>query len=1078
MERATSKISAEAIRGKDWLARWIWSEGEPQPRNAYLYARRSFQVPADLGEALTRGLSLAWLRISADSRYVLYLNGVRIGQGPARSWPFDQQYDVYDVGRHLRPGENVVAVLVQHYGEETFQYVLGRAGLLLQVDAGVRPGNADPAAGGSAGMLTLVATDRTWKVQMASAYDRRTPRISCQQAWVEHFDSRLEPRGWTAPGFDDAGWADAVEIGPVGTTPWTSMSPRTIPFLTEEPVYPARLVRARTVRSPHTIWSFDLRPSLLPGDRSANPSVLHGLVTAAWVNRAGVELDVELRRFWGVGRRLRVNGEEVTFADDVARVRLHPGANLFVLDVSGWNHSFFCTFGFKVVSGPGPSPGTGDEAITGFEPLAAGEGSPWTVLGPCPEERPEFQRLWEARDVETARQVLGAVQGREAGTEQSPEPAGEAVPLSRVAREHVVSDHVWARTVAQEEVPEVGPRVLEPEGFLHAGQNCTVVEPTGHDVELWLDFGREIAGFVEFDLDAPAGTILDWNFFEGVQEGRILFTDGLNNALRYICSEGHQFYHSIVRRGFRYALLTLRNFHRPVRLYTVRCLLNTYPFAQRGEFTCSDSRLNEIWKMGAWTTRLCSEDTFVDCPAYEQTFWVGDSRNEALVAQVAFGDSRLADRCLRLVAQSLARSPLPESQVPSGWRNVLPAWSLLWMLACHEHYQFTGDIDFLSAIYPALAITGRNFEKYLNQDGLFEIEAWNMLDWAPMDTPGAGVVTHQNGWLVEAWRRTAELAEALAERWEEQRQPQGCRDTFRTAIPGVPPYPADPPYPTGRPLTRDLLLADAGHFRELAARLKEAINRHLWSEEHQAFIDSIHADGTRSSTISQQTNTVMYLCDVAWPDRRPLLERYLKEPPEGWVRVGSPFMMFFTFEALARSGDFEAILDLTREHWGFMLDHGATTCWEVFPAPTGDRWTRSWCHAWSAGPTYFLSAYQLGVRPLAAGCREVLVAPEPAGLRWAKGRVPTPRGEVEVSWEWETETEWRLHVSLPAGVQAKVVLPQGLLPDPAAPAALALPARDGWRQEGGRWVTMLPGGDDRALRTVKARKARLGGAPE
>jgi hypothetical protein len=43
------------------------------------------------------------------------------------------------------------------------------------------------------------------------------------------------------------------------------------------------------------------------------------------------------------------------------------------------------------------------------------------------------------------------------------------------------------------------------------------------------------------------------------------------------------------------------------------------------------------------------EDTFVDCPAYEQVFWVGDSRNEALVNYYVFGALDIVKRCLRLV---------------------------------------------------------------------------------------------------------------------------------------------------------------------------------------------------------------------------------------------------------------------------------------------------------------------------------------------------------------------------------------------------------------------------------------------
>ena len=56
------------------------------------------------------------LRLSADSRYVLWVNGAEVGRGPIRSQPRRLRYDEYDIAGHLLPGMNVVAVLVTYYG--------------------------------------------------------------------------------------------------------------------------------------------------------------------------------------------------------------------------------------------------------------------------------------------------------------------------------------------------------------------------------------------------------------------------------------------------------------------------------------------------------------------------------------------------------------------------------------------------------------------------------------------------------------------------------------------------------------------------------------------------------------------------------------------------------------------------------------------------------------------------------------------------------------------------------------------------------------------------------------------------
>ena len=79
----------------DWQAAWIWDGGEASPRNAWRCFRRSFALEAE-------GWDNALLSITADSRYALWVNGVFVGRGPARSWPFAQSYDSYEVGHLLR----------------------------------------------------------------------------------------------------------------------------------------------------------------------------------------------------------------------------------------------------------------------------------------------------------------------------------------------------------------------------------------------------------------------------------------------------------------------------------------------------------------------------------------------------------------------------------------------------------------------------------------------------------------------------------------------------------------------------------------------------------------------------------------------------------------------------------------------------------------------------------------------------------------------------------------------------------------------------------------------------------------
>ncbi len=536
-----------------------------------------------------------------------------------------------------------------------------------------------------------------------------------------------------------------------------------------------------------------------------------------------------------------------------------------------------------------------------------------------------------------------------------------------LTRDMVAQADVYAQCASERIVSGITPRIENPTALQHDTAEWTVVHPPSASarngpasVRMLLDFGREVIGFHEFEIDAPSGTIIDNHNFEFIQpDGRHNLAESMNNTFRYICREGVQHYRTLVRRGFQYSWFSLRNFDRPVRIRHIRVLLSTYPQQRRGAFACSDAWLDRIWETGAHSVRCCSEDTYTDCPSYEQTFWVGDARNEALVDLVANGDPRLSAHAWRLVAQSLDRSPLAESQVPSAWENILPAWSFLWMRWGEEHYRLTGDRAFAREMIRALDRNADGIEKFLSPRGLIKIRAWNMFDWAALDTPPGGEITHINCLAVLGLRQCAGLARALG----------------REAAP------------------------QARRWTALAERLAAAINTHLWDAKRRAYIDCIRPDGTRSDVFSQQTHTAAYIAGVPIPSRLRRTREIMGEAPEGFVKAGSPFFMFFVLEGLAREGRATEMVRLIRDYWGKQVEAGATAFWEMYHEGQ-PRMTRSHCHGWSAAPTYFLSACVLGVQPAAPGYATVRIAPQPGGLRWARGRVPTPRGVVEVSWKF------------------------------------------------------------------------------
>jgi alpha-L-rhamnosidase len=95
---------------EQWKANWIWSDLPENTPNVYMEFRKTFFIPSSLKSAQ--------LRISANQEYKLYINGMEVGRGPSPCDNAWQYFDVHDVRKRLRQGENVFAVLVYNFGNK------------------------------------------------------------------------------------------------------------------------------------------------------------------------------------------------------------------------------------------------------------------------------------------------------------------------------------------------------------------------------------------------------------------------------------------------------------------------------------------------------------------------------------------------------------------------------------------------------------------------------------------------------------------------------------------------------------------------------------------------------------------------------------------------------------------------------------------------------------------------------------------------------------------------------------------------------------------------------------------------
>jgi len=221
---ATAQVSPSEVIGSSLQSNFIWVAGaSPSHGNFNAVFRRVFTLPA--------GLSCASFHVFAYTRYQLFINGNYAGRGPNRFENSRPEYDSWDIKHLLKPGPNVIAVLVRVDSPlkdaKTASACIGR----VMMHTPGFTARLDCTSGTTVVESIHLCTDSNW----TAFYE---PSISSQSGFhyasiPEVIDARLSPGMWEQLGYVKDEGAAATPIDTRDMKIWPKIQPRTIPLLRE-----------------------------------------------------------------------------------------------------------------------------------------------------------------------------------------------------------------------------------------------------------------------------------------------------------------------------------------------------------------------------------------------------------------------------------------------------------------------------------------------------------------------------------------------------------------------------------------------------------------------------------------------------------------------------------------------------------------------------------------------------------------------------------------------------------------------------------------------------------------------------
>jgi alpha-L-rhamnosidase len=538
-----------------------------------------------------------------------------------------------------------------------------------------------------------------------------------------------------------------------------------------------------------------------------------------------------------------------------------------------------------------------------------------------------------------------------------------------------------------------------------------------------VDLGQNINGRVRLTNLGPEGTELVLTHAEWVGADGDVTTDHLAPDVPFLSEPltagmvdgvvsagraGDAFEPRFTTHGFQY--VRIDGHPGPLTADDVTGVVVHTDLERRGQFACSDERIDRLHEAAVWSFRGNACDVPTDCPTRERAPWTGDWALFVPTATYLYDVDGFSRKWLRdLVATqwedgtlcNMAPMPVAERTGFMATLNGSAGWGDAIVLVPWELYLEYGDPQVLLDAWPALVRWLDRAERMASTQRHPD-RAARFPEERPHERYLWDTGFHWGEWLVPGEDAGDFPAFVAADKGDTATAYYAWSTRHSAAI--------------ARLIGED---AAAARYEELSGTIVNA-----WRTEY--VVDGRVEPHT-------QANLVRALAFDLVPDelRARTAEDLVALVRSAGTHLGTGFLATpHLLPVLADSGHldvaYELLLQDSPPSWLAMIDRGATTVWERWEGVDDDGVPHESLNHYSKGAVIsFLHRYVAGLQRVEPTWTRFRVRPGPGGgITSASTEHATPHGRAAVSWRLEDE-QLDVEVTVPEGCTAEVLLPDG-----------------------------------------------------